>query len=460
MTNELLAQQETSGRTGDLRSGSSGAGFMAGAAAVALLLFGTRWGSYLGFGGSIYFTDVLIAIAVVIAVLRSASERSRGFRPTSGHGWTGLLIALLAYVVVRLISGGDFSFTAIRDAAPYIYSAVGLLSFYSIRRLSREAARNTVRVFIAALTLHALWYAAQLLIPALPAALPFVAAEQGLHVFTARPDVDSTYIGVLAAMILWRVLRRPGYRILLLLCFVACWGMIAASFTRAGLLGALLATSFVVLLAISDPKRSWLRRSQLAAVVVIGIVGGLALVGTSEVGTKFIATVDPSATGTSAVGEGAAGTAKARSNAWTRLVEWNFEDQQRAVVGVGFGPDFLVDSGASLLLVSNDVGGDTVPRSPHDYWLGSMARLGVIGLGLLVLVVGQFLVRVWKLRRRAREEPLQMLVLLIGLSLLIPASLGVVLESPFAAVPFWWAVGAALGSAAPVVRRLGAQSTT
>jgi hypothetical protein len=39
------------------------------------------------------------------------------------------------------------------------------------------------------------------------------------------------------------------------------------------------------------------------------------------------------------------------------------------------------------------------------------------------------------------EEPLLFLASVIAMGLLIPATLGVVLESPFGAVPFFWATG-------------------
>lgn len=424
-----------------------------GALAVALLLFGTRWGSYLGVGGVILLSDVLMAGAVVLAVLRSARGRSALLPGTvrTAVPWPVLLLGLFA--VAQLAFRGDYTFVAIRDAAPYIYVLLGLVGFYAARRATQAQRDRTTRVFVVALAAHAVWYAAVVALPDLPTSLPLLNATQEIFVFTPRPDVDCAIVGVLAAYVLWRALRHRRRVPLLLLVYVACWVPIVLSTSRAGLLGAATASAFVLLLVLTDGRRPPLNRIAVAFTVVVCAVVGIGLVLSSDVGTKFIATFDPDAADTSATGTVAEGTTRARSNAWNQVVDWTFQDTARTAVGVGFGTDFLLDSGARPLLVGRALEEDVTPRSPHNYWVGSLARLGVIGLALLAAAIALALQRIWRSRVLEREDGFSLLTASIVLALLLPATLGVVLESPFGAMPFWWNLGCVLGLATTAASR-------
>lgn len=429
-------QSRTSGRT------------IAGGLAVALLLFGTRWGSYLGYGGVVLLSDVLMAGAVLLTVIRSMRGTSVLPRGASTSAVPWAILVLGVYAVGRFLLGGDFSFVAIRDAAPYIYVLLGLLGFYAVRRATADQRDRTARLFVVALAAHAIWYSVVLALPDLPTFLPLLNATQEVYVFSTRPDVDCAFIGVLAAYLLWRALRFRKHVPLLLALSAACWVPITLSTSRAGLLGAATASAVVLLLVLTDARRPPLRRVAVGfTVVIVGLIG-LGLVLTSDVGSKFIATVDPAAAATDAgEGEVGVGTARARANSWSHLTEWIAEDPARATVGVGFGPDFLSDSGSTVLLVGSGLEEDVTPRSPHNYWLGSLARLGGIGLTLLVAAVALVLWSSWRARSLERDDGFALIVALVVSSLVLPASFGVVLESPFGAIPFWWSVGCVLGLA-------------
>ncbi len=421
---------------------------VAGTASVALLLAGTRWASYIGVN-PVFLTDVLLLLAVYLIVTRAIRRPDQVVLRPGRPGSPLPLLAVLAFVLLRLVMGGDLSLVALRDAFPYLYTAAGLLAFYAVRRTGEDSKRNTFRVFVAALIFHAVWFVAQEAVPSLPYLLPTLNATQGVHLFTPRPDVDTTLVGVLGALILWRMLHGGRHPVLLAIAYAGTFAAVAASFTRAGLLGAVVASAYVVLATLLERGRSPHRKLLIVAVVPIVLISGVVAVSFTGVGAKLIATVAPSAISGNAVADGAEGTTRARSNAWDRLVQWTFADQQRTVIGVGYGPDFLAESGASVLLVGDAINDDVRPRSPHDYWLGTMARMGLIGLALVIAAVVQFLVRTWRIRRSATLDPATLLLILVPLSLIVPASLGVVLESPFAAVPFWWCLGAVLGTAIP-----------
>lgn len=112
----------------------------------------------------------------------------------------------------------------------------------------------------------------------------------------------------------------------------------------------------------------------------------------------------------------------------------------RDVVGVGFGPNFLVDSKADVTLFG---GGIDVVRSPHNYLVGTWARLGLIGLAIalaLTLIGWRLAYRVVS-RGQARLSDADVLAILLVVTVPLVAFVGVVLESPFGAIPYFWALG-------------------
>src|SRR5690606_14310600 len=76
-------------------------------------------------------------------------------------------------------------------------------------------------------------------------------------------------------------------------------------------------------------------------------------------------------------------TARARLKSWDRLISWVESDPGRAVAGVGFGPHYYLESGALGLLSTHQ---REEIRSPHNYWLNSWARLGLVGLTLVIAI--------------------------------------------------------------------------
>jgi O-antigen ligase len=136
----------------------------------------------------------------------------------------------------------------------------------------------------------------------------------------------------------------------------------------------------------------------------------------------------------------ATGTTTARKTAWHELSSWILADRSRTVVGVGFGPDFLAESGANIdLLGAGAAAHNTAVRSPHEYLLGSWARLGLLGLVPLMAVCLGALRRAW--RFWPDRDELELFTALTVTAVLLTALVGVVLESPFGAVPFFWSVG-------------------
>lgn len=408
-------------------------------AAVALMMGAARWGSYIGVP-PVFLTDMLIAGAFIHHGLGRVAVHPahRVDIPTAP---LPALRLLLAWVVLRFVFSWDLSMGSLRDFAPYLYAALGLLAARSVGLTTDRARRTTAHVLIGALAFHAIWYTAVVIFPTLPEAMPVL--SDPVRLLTPRPDIDSTLNGIFAGVLLVRLtsggMRRPSQGLILFL--VASAGVVLGS-SRAGLLGAALAIGLAFVISLRhNPQRA----KMILAGAPIVLLAGIAWLPQTTLGERLSGTFGGTE---SAAAAGAAGTTDARQHSWEILQEWILADSGRAAVGVGFGPNFMLESGASIALIGPGDERAAEVRSPHDYWLGTLARTGLVGLSLVLIAVAGALRKVWHSREAAVEDELLLVASLVVVSVVAPATFGVVLESPFGAVPFWWSVGvvATLGS--------------
>jgi O-antigen ligase len=139
----------------------------------------------------------------------------------------------------------------------------------------------------------------------------------------------------------------------------------------------------------------------------------------------------------------ATGTAHARLEAWRHTLRYTNAKTDRQLVGVGFGPNFLHESGAEALLVGQTKDGQPFysgVRAPHNFLLNTYARMGFVGLGIVLVAFGWVLAAAVRLMRRSPLE-LDVMAVAIFVAILIVAMFGVILESPFGAIPAFWAAG-------------------
>ena len=401
--------------------------------ALALyLLATTKWGSGLSpFGGPPYITDLVLTLLLVDRAVAAAAHRpvAVGVEP-----WVGVIVtALLAWSLI-LLAFGSLSQNALRDAAPYLYG----VTVFLVRppRESTESAAS--RALMAVLIFHAAWVTLVQIFPSIVSQTPLVYGET--HVLAVRTDVDSLVCGLLAAIGLHRALagRSPARNLLL-----AGWGatLVLLLSSRAGLLAFVVQIVIVVLLA---PARRRLPGKYDARVIVAILLMcvPLILVGVTRGNSVHRLSLAVSGNGAASEANGAIGTENAREESWKVLVKYIVRDPARTVRGVGFGPDFLHDSGADALLLGTVAATQEDVRSPHNYLLNTWARLGVVGLLLILamIVAGLRLVRVVA-RRAARIRDDEVLAMLLVASIPVAALVGVVLESPFGALPYFWALG-------------------
>ncbi len=407
-----------------------------GALAATLLLAGTRWGSYVGVA-PIFLTDVLILLAVFDALIgitafgpRSAGSITRSRPP--------LVVGLfLLYVLLRGALSADYAFTVtwVRDLAPFLYLGIAFVSAWSMGSADTKAKEKTMQFLWAGLIFHLVWTAVVVLGKLPETRFPQLPLS-GVHALSIRPDIDMAILSVTAGLLLRRLMLRKTkiWGILgLLLAVVTA----SALHSRAGLISLTLAlaASYVMTFAMT-PKESRKRVAMILAVPLLLAVG-VAGAAQTKPGERMIATVLNTHTGTENE-LNAQGTERARDLTWTGVIEWTLSEPSRALVGSGFGNDFLKESGVLSYLEGTTY--DNV-RSPHNWLVGVFARMGMVGVALAFAVLATLVALIWRNRAGSGADELLCLASLIVLAIIPVAMLGVVLEAPFGAIPFWWAAG-------------------
>jgi O-antigen ligase len=417
---------------------------------IAVLYLATtgRWGSYVGIPGlPVYIGDILLFLGTcqVVLHLRRTGTTLGDIGRRLGRADMALLLCLsfLGWAAIR----GVFSLGPLmndpllgfRDAAPYAYAVAALLAFL----LSADGGTRQRRLIYAALAVHVTWVL-------LGSRLPLEIREQvllgGAPIFTSRPDFDSAVAGVAIAFALYDFLlgRRPRQpRVMAALGVFAAANAIAISTlqTRAGLLASIVAIGAVLLIWATGSgahQQARLTRPWRVTVLVVSLVFLAGVVAISPPGQRLVQAVRGQESQ-------ALGTVQVREDTWAAVTKYVFSDAARTAAGVGFGPDFVQDSGTAYGLQGTEY---KDVRSPHNYILGTLARLGLAGAllaGLTILSTGWLAIR--RLSRQA--DAATVVAALLVLSVPVTALLGVVLESPFGAIPYFWAIGQLARMGAP-----------
>ncbi|MFJ9865188.1 O-antigen ligase family protein [Streptomyces sp. NPDC101165] len=402
---------------------------IAGVLVVAVLLTGGRWISHVPVG-PLYISDVLMFAAFAQVACSSLLSPKRTGR-TYGPGiLVGLLLVMTAF---RLLATRADVWTAARDAAPFAYAVISYLSASAYQRAGDHSRARTVRLLHGGLLLHFGWLTVATFAPGFATAMPQVDASS--RVMEIRTDFDVALLGVLAGV---SILRMRGGRTWLHATMAAAALVPALALpSRAGILACGACVLVALLLRSARHGRINVRVVLATAAAVLALAAVLPF---TPGGQRLLAT-DGSATASSDVVAGAVGTKQARMTAWDRVMTYTLDDSVRTSVGVGFGPNFMEQSHADIPLRGRGEDKADGLRSPHNYLLTAFARLGLAGLTVvasLLAVLGSVVIRT--VRRGPPDELTSVSVLLV-IALCTAALLGVVLEAPFGAIPFFWAVG-------------------
>ncbi|MDP3713062.1 MAG: O-antigen ligase family protein [Mycobacteriales bacterium] len=403
-----------------------------GTVVVAFLLTCGRWGSYFGLPSrAVYITDVLL-VGTVVWLLSQHRAWLRARWAVLRSGWRPLLPlgALLAWCLLRLAAGGLPDRSGLRDVAPYLYACVALFPFLAGREVDWG---RTSQVLRAALLAHLGWVTVSKYVGALTASMPLLGGK--VRIFEIRADFDGAVLAITAGVFLARALVafRSWQGALAAACGVWSSLLVLQVANRA----AVLALIVVLGILFADRRRSLLRlpRTVVLPSAAVLLVLALVLVPRTAIYGRLSGDAEFS-------GNAASGTTDARVEAWTDVLRYMQSSPSRVVAGVGFGTDFLGASGGDERFEGTtfkDV------RAPHNYVLNTYARLGLVGVGLLAWTLAALAAAARQLLRRGRRvrDVDLLLVFTVG-SLLVASLVGVILESPFGAVPFFWAVGALL----------------
>lgn len=418
---------------------------VAATAVTCLLLFGTKWASYLG-SPPLFLTDLLLGTAVAHQLASRALLRGgRSQALTYQHPGAGVVTTLLIVGLLRAAFADGDLLIVLRDFVPYAYAVIALVAYTSCRRAATKGLERTASLVRASLVGHLLWVALVQVAPNLTNGAPLVA--QGVRLFSIRTDVDGALLAATTALFLWRWLVSGGPRNWFV---AAAAGALTVSLeSRTALLALVACVTLALLRGLSSPRAEEHRSRSVRRVLVLAllpllIVPILYALPTTSAGGRLLSTFRQGpAVGEMAVQGSAAGTTGARVEAWRAVVEYTTDDPGRLILGVGFGPDFMADSGARVLLLGR--GDVRAVRSPHNFLLNTFARLGLLGLSL-VLLTFVIALRLAVVASRGNTELAQQSSLIV-IALAVAAMTGVVLEAPFGAIPFFWAFGLLMGLA-------------
>lgn len=449
LTSEDVATPERRG----IRSASTWINHLGVVCLAGYCLATSRWGAYL-LPGPPYITDLFIMALLANRLLLHAAHRQEGNTAKGAREASVTILGglLLVWTVLRL-AAGDPGTEALRDAAPYLYCVV----LFLVMPLSKDDDRTAIRVLMGLLLFHLAWVTVTVIVnqpdffPEITWAPAPVGERSALYIFTLRPDLDSLSLGLLAAICLHRSLA--GRRSTLNLAIFA-WSMVVLFVgfnTTAGILAVLSQLIVVVLLGglrrreldrrENHPgmKRS-AREAPLAVVAILLVLIPMGLFAARDTQVLVNLPVKLGLTQADSFSETRArGTVNARRNAWERVISEISSNPGQALMGVGFGPNYLVDTGANRLLTRQS--GNESVRSPHNFWLGTWARTGYVGLTIMVMLFIVGLRIAYLVVRTGQANDVDVIAVMLVVSLTITATVGVVFESPFGAVPYFWALG-------------------
>ena len=434
----------------------------------------TRWGSFL-LPGPPYIAD--IALAALIAQRAWTLLRSATPQPVLSRVLTIPALLLLAFSIA-VLGMGDPNETALRDAAPYFYAVLVLFG-----QSYRDISPSTIdRLVFGALVLHAAWFSVAEFLPDLvDVRMP---GDSETLLFGIRADIDGAMLGVLAALALDRVMTGRDQMAGVV---ISAWALtlILLTQSRASLLATLAAVGFmlarwIVLSRAGSPlapsadespgrSRLALNSSLVAAVILLvplvvtvvsgppeafqrSVNAGISAAGRPDAGSGRSSEGSGSEAGSGRSSEGSGseggrpvdtgvGTFEARVAGWKEVVRWILDDgPSRMALGAGFGSHYLQLSGADVAFFGPYV--DPSIRAVHNYGLNTWARLGLVGLILVIGIAALAVVAAVRLSFRTPTPPtLDLFASLLVLAIPVVALMGVVLESPFGAIPYFWAVG-------------------
>lgn len=389
-------------------------GAVLGAAGLAIPLVGGRWGSHIGLA-PFYLADTLVLIGAAVTISGSGW---RCYSPRLPRVFWATWTFTALFVVASVLTGQGSAVTRLRDLLPWIY----LLLIPVVIYWATVAGRARVTKYLTCtLLMHAVWA-----VPAMLGILPDFTLPIGVldePLFDERPDIDVPLLAALVALVLHG--RRPNLWIICLVLLSAAASLTQTS--RAGLVGGVVGILLFSWATGSLRGSKGVRRAFFASgAVIVTLAWVLPMVANqSEDAADAGALARAGLYGNGRASASGTGTADARARAWELVLEF-YEEAGSPPLGIGAGTEIVRDSGAVLYL-----SGDESVRAPHNWWIHAVVRMGPLGLTLWVVCLaaaawgnlGQVV--------KSQSTLLPALGALLAASVLVTASVGVVIEAPF-----------------------------
>ena len=369
-----------------------------------------RWGSYLGLPAyNLFLIDILFFSGVSFGFL--------GFgRRFKGSAFFS--ISILLFMLFQLIRDLEVDLIiAARDLLPFIYLLFIPACVYALRNTPDVVIVKSLRY---AATLNLAWF--------LPSSLGLLAPISispisPIPLFTERADQSGIAMGV--GVLAWSAfpsMRLKSNPTIIGLCVFAA----AVGRSRAGLFTCLLALLLHFFFKEKLHAQSK-RRERFVAVITITLTVCFLFFGSQSLlisdGNSSLARAGIFGNNQESV-EGGRSTSRARYMAAKTLINW-VEENNLQIFGAGAGKEIILESGAVVYLSGNpDV------RAPHNWFIGLYSRFGFLGFLFWCALYAKILV----LGRRDLGQ-LQQTLKAIILIICFCSSLGVIMESPFGALP-------------------------
>lgn len=412
---------------------------------TAGLLFGSRWFSYLG-NSPIFISEVILSMSVLFWLF-SKKEIASKFGE-SGHKIKSdlakfLLAVLLLWTLARglfSIYGGYAILDILRDLLPILYMFIAILVSSQIARQSQHSRNKLSSIFRTCLGLHLLWCLGAIVSRNYSGFQVGSIAQAG--VFSFRADIDTTLVVIYFVLVL-KAWENGEHRTVSAIKLCLCLVVITFSPARASLLALLVCLAWY--LSSKQKKQQLLdNNANLVASRKFIIFASLSVVvfvlGFTTSGARLLGPFGLTSGSNSDLANSGIGTANARELVWTQVLAWVNGSTSSIFFGEGFGVNFLDVTNTLQFLEGTTYTG---VRSPHNFLITLIARLGwpsaiVFSVAILIVLL--------RFRRAVTLDDLSFLSMTILLAFIPIALLGVVLEAPFGAIPFYFSLGVLLGS--------------
>lgn len=391
-----------------------------GLAGIAVPLIGGKWGAYIGVA-PVYLADALILGGALLTLLTTRRFTTLvRFSPAYWLLWTSGVV----FIAAAALLGTGAVALRLRDLIPWLYLLVVPMAGQWLVAAGRARLQ---RYLLWTLLLHAAW--------AIPAMLltdpdPNQVEQQQFLPFAAEPffgirtDIDVPLV-VLAVVV---AMRRWGLRPATLALAAGALAATLSQTSRAAMLASLVGLAVYGLVNRRTRGPSGLVKLAVAGTGV-ALVLALAL---PVLATTGLFGVDGGALARAGL-LGGTGSDAAASGDYTwndRLMAWQvlgdyYTEQGSPPFGFGPGAEVIRDSGAVKFLSGHDV-----VRSPHNWWVGGWVRAGPAGMGLWLLLLAAG-TRPLAGRRRWKGDHVAATGWFLVVSVLVAASAGVLIESPF-----------------------------